>query len=518
MRSTRSSAAGCGSSPRSACSSTTPSAPRHFAEADQRVEGICRVPRPRVRTRTGRAGAVERHLNARNPDRNLELGGDRWSSRLQGPAVRAGRRRAPRRDDGRPRATPADGADDRRDSTARAAAASSSRTTRTADSRHLECALEALGADRQAVPGLADLGRRGADLACDLPQGLRDCLTNAPACVRNVIANSRLPLRRAHAGGAAVDDSASGQVVVVTPFLLMGAMAPVTIPSALVQQTAEALAGSSRCAAVHPGRAPRDGPQFLPFDRHAVGLAGLRRAGVVVRAARLGAARAPLPPALALGRRLADDQPAARRAGRLRGHEHHAHAAFLSGANVCWRRAGGRRWARRFREARGRPRANRAAAAAVRSGPRSTRPASPSTRTVEVGHGGHFLGAAHTLARFRDCFYRPLVSTTENFERWTRNGAKEHRDAFERAGRDAARGIRGARDARWSMGRDRRVRRPPAARARRLAGKPSAAAGRPAVDGERSGRATSGSSMPTAVTALALDRAGRISQTVVVRP
>ncbi len=44
---------------------------------------------------------------------------------------------------------------------------------------------------------------------------------------------------------------------------------------------------------------------------------------------------------------------------------------------------------------------------------------------LEVGQGGHFLGAAHTLERFRTCFYRPLVSTTENFERWTRNGAKD---------------------------------------------------------------------------------------------
>ena len=29
---------------------------------------------------------------------------------------------------------------------------------------------------------------------------------------------------------------------------------------------------------------------------------------------------------------------------------------------------------------------------------------------VEVGAGGHFLGAAHTLERFRECFYRPLAS------------------------------------------------------------------------------------------------------------
>jgi len=49
----------------------------------------------------------------------------------------------------------------------------------------------------------------------------------------------------------------------------------------------------------------------------------------------------------------------------------------------------------------------------------------------EVGHGGHFLGAAHTLERFRTCFYRPLLSSTENFERWKSKGG---RDAAVRAG------------------------------------------------------------------------------------
>jgi trimethylamine--corrinoid protein Co-methyltransferase len=42
---------------------------------------------------------------------------------------------------------------------------------------------------------------------------------------------------------------------------------------------------------------------------------------------------------------------------------------------------------------------------------------------LEVGHGGHFFGAAHTLERFRDCFYRPQEFSTENFERWTRYGS-----------------------------------------------------------------------------------------------
>ncbi len=43
----------------------------------------------------------------------------------------------------------------------------------------------------------------------------------------------------------------------------------------------------------------------------------------------------------------------------------------------------------------------------------------------EVGPGGHFLGAVHTLERFRECFYRPLLSSTDNFDRWTRSGARD---------------------------------------------------------------------------------------------
>jgi trimethylamine--corrinoid protein Co-methyltransferase len=31
----------------------------------------------------------------------------------------------------------------------------------------------------------------------------------------------------------------------------------------------------------------------------------------------------------------------------------------------------------------------------------------------------------HTLERFRECFYRPLVSSTENFERWKNKGARD---------------------------------------------------------------------------------------------
>ena len=43
----------------------------------------------------------------------------------------------------------------------------------------------------------------------------------------------------------------------------------------------------------------------------------------------------------------------------------------------------------------------------------------------EVGHGGHFLGAMHTMERFRTCFYRPLLSSSDNYEKWMRGGGHD---------------------------------------------------------------------------------------------
>ncbi|MGI9484554.1 MAG: trimethylamine methyltransferase family protein [Geminicoccaceae bacterium] len=42
----------------------------------------------------------------------------------------------------------------------------------------------------------------------------------------------------------------------------------------------------------------------------------------------------------------------------------------------------------------------------------------------EVGSGGHFFGAAHTMERYRTAFYAPFVSDWSNFGQWTEAGAK----------------------------------------------------------------------------------------------
>jgi trimethylamine--corrinoid protein Co-methyltransferase len=43
---------------------------------------------------------------------------------------------------------------------------------------------------------------------------------------------------------------------------------------------------------------------------------------------------------------------------------------------------------------------------------------------AEVGPGGHFFGSAHTLERYENAFYQPILSDWRNFETWQDDGAK----------------------------------------------------------------------------------------------
>ena len=40
----------------------------------------------------------------------------------------------------------------------------------------------------------------------------------------------------------------------------------------------------------------------------------------------------------------------------------------------------------------------------------------------EVGPGGHFFGAQHTLERYATAFYAPMISDWRNFQQWTAAG------------------------------------------------------------------------------------------------
>ena len=82
--------------------------------------------------------------------------------------------------------------------------------------------------------------------------GGREAIERTPATVSLINCNS--PLRwDDRMLDAQFEYSAANQAVVLTPFLLMGAMSPVTIPATLVQQIAEALTGITLSQLIRPG-------------------------------------------------------------------------------------------------------------------------------------------------------------------------------------------------------------------------------------------------------------------------
>jgi len=107
--------------------------------------------------------------------------------------------------------------------------------------------------DKVPMAALFDGAKTADSLAMTaIVLGGDDELDRAPAVYG--VSNVNSPLRYDVAMLDVMESLAlRNQVTVVTPFLLMGAMAPVAIPSALVQQTAEQLAGVAYAQLVRPG-------------------------------------------------------------------------------------------------------------------------------------------------------------------------------------------------------------------------------------------------------------------------
>ena len=218
-----------------------------------------------------------------------------------------------------------------------------------------------------------------------------------------------------------------GQCVVITPFTLMGAMAPITLAGALVLQTAEAMGIVALCQMLRPG-APcvlggftsnvdmRTGsPAFgTPEYIHAV-LAGAqigRRLKIPVRTSAVNASPA------------VDAQSTYETAFSLQ-------AAILSHSHLINHAAG---WLEGGLSAS--LEKIIVDAELLRNWAEILKPVHFDDDDLGVdaiagvAAGGHFFGAQHTLARYEKAFYRPLLSDWSNFENWTDAGA---RDATQRA-------------------------------------------------------------------------------------
>ena len=222
---------------------------------------------------------------------------------------------------------------------------------------------------------------------------------------------------------------AAGQPVVLTPFLLMGAMSPVTIPAALVQQLAEALSGIALAQLIRPGCPVIFGSFLSNIDMQSGSPSfGTPESGIGLLCTGQLARHFGLPFRTGGGltsSQTCDAQAAYESLMTLL-------PTFLAGTNWVMHAAG---WlegglvscyekfivdVELLRMLR------------VEFTPLEIDPGSLAFGAhEEVGHGGHFLGAAHTMERFRECFYRPLLSSTANYERWLKLGGK---DATARAG------------------------------------------------------------------------------------
>jgi trimethylamine---corrinoid protein Co-methyltransferase len=298
------------------------------------------------------------------------------------------------------------------------------------DSRHLDMVYALQTLSDKPHMGSVTSGPNAADTIrmCEILHGGRDAIEREPVVISLINVNS--PLRYDDRMLAAMLEYVrAGQPVVITPFLLMGAMSPVTVPAALVQQMAEALAGIALAQTVRPG-CPVVFGSFLsntdlqsgsPSFGTPESAQGLLCTGQIAR--RFG-----LPWRSGGGltaSQTADAQAAYEALMTML-------PTFLAGANFVMHAAG---WLesglvscyekfvvdieilRMLKE---------------EFTPLEVDEDSLAWDAhVEVGHGGHFLGAAHTLERFRTCFYRPLLSSTDNYERWLKRGGQ---DAAARAG------------------------------------------------------------------------------------
>jgi trimethylamine--corrinoid protein Co-methyltransferase len=290
--------------------------------------------------------------------------------------------------------------------------------------RHLE-ALRDIATLSDKVFHAYSLGRERVRDALEIVRIVRgisrERLVAEPSLLTIVNTSSPLRLDGPMAAGI-VEMARAGQAVCVTPFTLAGAMAPVTVAGAVVQQHAEALAGLVLCQLARPGApfiygaftsnvdmksgAPAFGtPEYMKSTLLGGQLA--RRLRLPYRASNTNAANA------------LDFQAACESVFSL-------WAATMAGTHLVkhaagWMEGGLRadflkvvldaellQWISAFLE------------------PLATGPEDLALDAIrEVGPGGHFFAAAHTRARYRDAFYTPLVSDWRNHGAWLEAGAPE---------------------------------------------------------------------------------------------
>ena len=291
------------------------------------------------------------------------------------------------------------------------------------DSRHLDMTYALATLTDKFYMGNVISGKNAADVIkmTEIIFGGREAIEKTPATISLINCNS--PLRwDDRMLDAQFEYSAAGQAVLLTPFIMMGAMSPVTIPASLVQQIAETLTGVTLSQLIRPGSPVIFGSFLSNVDMQSgspqfgtpESAIGLLCTGQIARH-------------FGLPFRSGGGLNASQTVDAQAGYESlmTMQATFLAGTNFVLHTAG---WLEgglvacyeKFvmdMEILGQLQ--------TEFTPLEIDEKSLAYDShVEAGHGGHFLGTTHTLENFRTAFYRPFLSSSDNFDRWTRNGAK----------------------------------------------------------------------------------------------
>ncbi|SFE75503.1 trimethylamine methyltransferase family protein [Roseivivax sediminis] len=217
--------------------------------------------------------------------------------------------------------------------------------------------------------------------------------------------------------------AAAGQACIISPFIVGGAMAPVSVAGTLTQVLAETMAGVAYSQLIRPGAPVIMGAFVTSIDMNSgAPTFGTPEASQVTYGAGQLARRLGLPFRSAgsfCGSKLPDAQAAYETANTL-------NMGLLSGVNfmlhACgWLEGGLVASYEKFVMDADQLGALHRMAAGVDSG----EAAQAMDAIREVGPGGHYLGCAHTQEHFKTAFWRSEVFDYKPYETWSEEGARD---------------------------------------------------------------------------------------------
>ncbi|MCJ7558668.1 MAG: trimethylamine methyltransferase family protein [Gammaproteobacteria bacterium] len=292
------------------------------------------------------------------------------------------------------------------------------------ETRHLDLHLAQIRLMDKNWQGVA-LGRErtldGINMACIALGVDREELARRPAILCIINTNSPLQLDIPMAEGT-MALARAGQVACITPFTLAGSMSPVTLAGTLVQQNAEVLFGVVLTQLVRPGAPAMYGAFTSNVDLKsgapALGTPEYTKAAVASgQLARYY--KLPFRSSNTNASNAVDAQAAYESEmslwGAISGHANlvnHAAGWLEGGLTASFEKL-------------------IVDAEMLQMMAEYMRPIEVNDDTLalqaieDVGPGGHFFGAEHTLQRYETAFYSPLVSDWQNFERWKEAGQQD---------------------------------------------------------------------------------------------